>query len=817
MKQNTTRRLTVTLALPALLLLSTLNPQLSAAPLGTAFTYQGRLADGTNAANNLYDLYFALLDVPTGGSPVGPSVNFNGVPVSNGLFTVTLDFGASPFNGDARWLQIYVRTNGGLTTPYTPLSPRQALTPAPYALYAPNAGTAFATAAGVVGNLSLARDAVTSDKIADGTLTAADLSPTLASNTFWRLDGNAGTLPGLHFLGTTDSQPLELRINGQRALRLEPGLNGAPNVVGGSASNRVAPGVIGATIAGGGNSLGAANRIEANYGSIGGGFGNTIMAGSSDSTIAGGTGNAIWIYASDATIGGGKTNTIQVEATDSTIAGGFGNTIGVYGFAPTVGGTIGGGIQNTIRDGAPNSTIAGGSQNSIQSESTNSTIAGGSGNLIEANAPFSTIAGGNHNTIQTDAYRSSIGGGSSNTIQFSSWDSTIGGGRQNTIRDNAGGATVSGGYGNDICSSANYGAWSYSTIAGGYDNNIGYNGDVVGATVSGGWENNIGDIAFYSVIGGGAGNIIGYSSGEAVVSGGSDNKIDYYAHYSAIGGGALNHIGNDSESATVAGGYENTIGTNSSYSAIGGGSDNDIGNNAQYAYAAGRRAKANHSGSFVWADSTDADLGSSGNNQFLVRATGGVQLSPGTSLYCGGQVRQMLNLWGTSYGIGVQANTLYSRTSDGFAWYRGGVHNDAQNNSGGGATLMILNNGGLTVNGTFVSSSDRNEKEHFQPVSPQEVLDRVAALPISRWTYKLSPGIEHIGPMAQDFYAAFNVGPDDKHIATVDESGVALAAIQGLNQKLNEKDAEIQQLKQRLDKLETLISNSTDKQNGGEK
>lgn len=156
-------------------------------------------------------------------------MNFNGFPVSNGLFAVTLDFGASPFNGDARWLQIYVRTNGGLTAPYTPLSPRQALTPAPYALYAPNAGTAYATAAGVVSNLSLAPGAVTSDKIADGTLIAADLSPALASNTFWRLGGNAGTLPDLQFLGITDSQPLEFRINGQGALRLEPGLNGAPN------------------------------------------------------------------------------------------------------------------------------------------------------------------------------------------------------------------------------------------------------------------------------------------------------------------------------------------------------------------------------------------------------------------------------------------------------------------------------------------------------------------------------------------------------------------------------------------------------------
>jgi hypothetical protein len=60
-----------------------------------------------------------------------------------------------------------------------------------------------------VNNLSLARGAVTSDKIADGTLTSADLSPTLASNTCWRLGGNAGTVPGPQCLGTTDNRPVE--------------------------------------------------------------------------------------------------------------------------------------------------------------------------------------------------------------------------------------------------------------------------------------------------------------------------------------------------------------------------------------------------------------------------------------------------------------------------------------------------------------------------------------------------------------------------------------------------------------------------------
>jgi hypothetical protein len=67
-----------------------------------------------------------------------------------------------------------------------------------------------------------------------------------------------------------------------------------------------------------------------------------------------------------------------------------------------------------------------------------------------------------------------------------------------------------------------------------------------------------------------------------------------------------------------------------------------------------------------------------------------------------------------------------------FAWYRGGIHNDAQYNAGGGEELMRLNDGGLTVRGTFVSSSDRNVKANFQPVDAREVLKKVAALPVSR-------------------------------------------------------------------------------------
>jgi hypothetical protein len=91
-------------------------------------------------------------------------------------------------------------------------------------------------------------------------------------------------------------------------------------------------------------------------------------------------------------------------------------------------------------------------------------------------------------------------------------------------------------------------------------------------------------------------------------------------------------------------------------------------------------------------------------------------------------------------------------------------------------------------------SSDRNQKENFVIVAPLQVLDKVATMPIETWNYQTQPdSIRHIGPMAQDFHAAFGVGENDKSIAIVDASGVALAAIQGLYQLVQQQQSQLQQ------------------------
>jgi hypothetical protein len=98
--------------------------------------------------------------------------------------------------------------------------------------------------------------------------------------------------------------------------------------------------------------------------------------------------------------------------------------------------------------------------------------------------------------------------------------------------------------------------------------------------------------------------------------------------------------------------------------------------------------------------------------------------------------------------------------------------------------------------GVGVAPSDRNLKENIAPIDGKEVLTRLAGIPVSSWNYKSQgPSIRHIGPMAQDFQAAFSVGESDRFINMVDSGGVALASIQGLYSILQEKDKEIRSLK----------------------
>lgn len=397
--------------------------------------------------------------------------------------------------------------------------------------------------------------------------------------------------------------------------------------------------------------------------------------------------------------------------------------------------------------------IMGGRNASIDASSTNSIIAGGRDNTIGPSAHESVISGGLDNTINADQRSSVIGGGARNEVLRDNQHAFIGGGRDNQIGTN----TV------------------ISLVVGGGENRIANNVD--GGVMVGGFRNDI-------------------------LGSNNPNRREIAP---VLIGGSDNEIGRESNFAVILGGDNNRIGTNCASAVIAGGTNNLVADNSGHSFAAGRRSRVNHQGAFVWSDSQNASFASAGEDTFNIRAEGGIHVNADTSMFFGSATRQMLNLWSDAYGIGVQSATMYFRTdlNGGFSWFRGGVHSGSANNPGaGGAEMMRLNSGGLRVNGTFVSGSDRSTKENLRPVDPDAVLARVASLPLAEWSYRADPGVRHLGPMAQDFKAAFELGEDDRHIAMVDADGVALAAIQGLNRKVEEQAAELKDKDARLARLE---------------
>jgi len=764
-----------------------------AVPLGTAITYQGRLADGGIAANGAYDLQFSLYNAETGGTQVGSPVSKGDVPVSEGYFTVQLDFGAGVFDREARWLELAVRP-GASTGAYTVLSPRQALTPAPSAQYASNAGYAFSTGSapwsGLTGVPAGFADGVDNDTLysagtgltlSGGTFSlnatyrlpqgcstnqvpkwngsawicAAD--ETGAAGSFWSLTGNAGTNPASNYLGTSDNQAFEMRVNGQRALRLEPGNYSTINVIGGYSGNTITSGAYSATISGGGAS-GIVNRVTDGNGTIGGGVFNIAGNNNADlndavsATVSGGDGNTAGGYAS--TVGGGASNT--ASGYGSAIGGGMNNI--ATGWMSWVGGgwnnetdsngaTVGGGTYNfasaayaTISGGGPSDpnnafptgnrvfdnygTIGGGGYNRVGSDDGNTTT-----------APSSTVSGGGLNTASGIA--ATVGGGTANQATFDF--ATVGGGSLNTASGNV--ATVGGG-------NVNTASGNSATVGGGANNKASGGSATVGggstntasgnlATVGGGIDNTA--IGNNATVGGG--NINKASGNSATVGGGTNNLAS--GLYSDVGGG-VDNLASGVE-ATVPGGRKNVA-------------------SGVISFAAGNEAIASREGAFVWADATNHSydpysyLTPGGYiNSFNVRATGGVYL-----------------VTAVNASTGVPTAGMYL--------------------SGGGSGWNVY--------------SDRSSKMNFQPVNSLNLLERLAGTPISSWNYKTQDAsVRHIGPMAQDFNAAFGLGEADKsgeknYINSIDADGVALAAIQGLYQLNQQQAAEIQSLKTRLSRME---------------
>jgi hypothetical protein len=140
----------------------------------------------------------------------------------------------------------------------------------------------------------------------------------------------------------------------------------------------------------------------------------------------------------------------------------------------------------------------------------------------------------------------------------------------------------------------------------------------------------------------------------------------------------------------------------------------------------------------------------------------------------------------------LTANEFLARASGGFILYTNPTNTTGVKLAAG--------------SGSWASLSDRTLKTGVTPIDDAGVLDKVAAMPVDEWSYRSEPGVRHLGPMAQDFYAAFNVGEDDRHIATIDEDGVALAAIKALHRQNGDETNAIRSLRRKVADLTTQLA-----------
>ncbi|MCI0406185.1 MAG: tail fiber domain-containing protein [candidate division Zixibacteria bacterium] len=539
---------------------------------------------------------------------------------------------------------------------------------------------------------------------------------------------------------------------------------------------------------------GTGNTVSGVYSSISGGDSN--IASGQWATIGGGEYNVANAFR--ATVGGGGFNTAGDAGTVgggysnaasnsfSTVGGGSGNN------ATSIASTVGGGDGNTAS--GLYSTVGGGNANTASNEHT--TISGGAGN--RSSAYGAAVGGGFLNRALGD--RSTVSGGSGNVA--SGYSAAVGGGQYNFARGQF--STVSGGGGLNYPDS-NLALGGYSAIGGGSRNKT-----VSYATISGGWGNYADS---FSTIGGGAGN----------------TAIGPFA--SVIGGGANTASGYMS---TVAGGDRDTASGN--WATVPGGQFNKAA--GSFSFAAGRLAKALHGGTFVWADTTAADFASTGINQFLIRAGGGVGIgtnSPEVALqvdqdaevaFFTGDNNQGLRISGTNTndrwvllgfdgGQGKNISQIGSRqTGSGSFLSFGtsstfgiGITNEAVTIDPSGKVgiglpapahpLHMASGAHVTAGGTWTNASSRSYKTDIQPLKDKEyadILEQLENLDVVRFRYKADPNREHIGLIAEDV-------PDE--MASLDRKGIPTAdAIAFLTAALKAQQAQIENLKKTIRQLQ---------------
>lgn len=315
------------------------------------------------------------------------------------------------------------------------------------------------------------------------------------------------------------------------------------------------------------------------------------------------------------------------------------------------------------------------------------------------------------------------------------------------------------------------------------------------------WNHFDGYNSGYSNSTGSENQFIGHSSGYSNTTGGMNLFIGYQAgrenttasNNLFIGNraGSKNTIGNNNFFTGFQAGYNNTVGSNNSYlgfragfSNVAGSGNVFLGNYAGYSETGSNKLYIDNSDT-----STPLIYGDFASDVLTVNGSLGLGTpSPGGKLdinYAGAQLK--LSGGSVAGGIWTDAgDVLY--VADWNTGSKGLKINMSSGNIGIGASplykLQVQN--AYCDGNTWYNVSDKNLKENFARIKNESILDKVMELPIQYWNYKTDKMNRHIGPTAQDFYKVFALGTNEKAISTIDESGVALAAIQELNRKTEE-------------------------------
>jgi hypothetical protein len=626
--------------------------------------------------------------------------------------------------------------------------------------------------------------------------------------------------------------------------------NGIEATIGGGGGNTVTGPA--ATVAGGSQNIasgdyatvagGHTDTASGNRSFIGGGYANTAAGGSA--TVAGGQFNLA--LGSQSTVGGGESDT--ASGWRSTIGGGYVNQ--AMGDGATIGGgegnwatqlwtTVAGGSYNDAS--GPQATICGGNANSASGAS--SSVLGGVTN--QAQGDMATVGGG-YGNVAGGHYSVVAGGGDETaewgeTTNLASGDySVVSGGKSNKATGHY--ATVAGGQENEA-------SGEHSTIAGGESNEA--NGLY---TSIGGGNLNFADGDF-GTIAGGVQNTA--HQGASTISGGNLNIADgigaaiggglqnwSYGSGSTVGGGAYNHI--NANHAVIAGGgglsLNDSCSVSGDYGVVSGGRANYT--KSLYGFLGG--GYHNQAGAFV--NDTAAFVGGGRNNQasnpYSCVVGGRSNITQGSYSFIGGGINHVnQGTWsaipggeGDTIGFFAHHSLAFGKgvfisepnrvmLFDGAASGRVGINRDDQE---GGISYPIHvgtnstngNGAHLTAGGVWTNGSSAAFKDRFEKLNGEEILAKIAALSIEAWRFK-GTDERHIGPISEEFVAAFDVGAidesngqrDDNYLSTVDVAGVALLAVQELYRKTQEIDrqndeiiklqAEIAELKKAL---ETLLS-----------